>query len=448
MVESDRIERLTKRMTHLWAGFWDDGPGFRQQDAKRIRDTAQWSQQVGDLKAQLLLYLEGGHPSLDDLLERYCDMPLVWLVALDGVLWAHCAHMAGDREPPTEVPHDGTRWMVFPRHRPLGPTVYQNQSYHVRNHLLYHHIVPGKERGNDIRVSLPGPLLRKSLRSLVDSQRPIKCYLGSFADGICPDWNGRPDGRCTCSRLEDPAGRHVGLRRALEEARDLKADVVVLPELSLCPGLRDAVCCWLHDEPHPFLMVVPGSFHERLDPRSEMPVNRTYLLDGKGRPVLSHDKMIPMGTGNVCFEVIEPGECLHLLKTPLGLVALVICRDFLEEDASVALPWQKIAPDWAFVPSMTPIQGVRSHEQQAKSLSRCCGTRSLVPNQCPVGTYYPDNSHGFACWPDPNGQVHLHPIQPASRLVSIPVCSRDGSRADVARHEHDNPSTDGRSVSP
>ncbi|HAT50439.1 MAG TPA: hypothetical protein DCS88_08900 [Alphaproteobacteria bacterium] len=314
----------------------------------------------------------------------------------------------------------GRAWMAFRRHRPLGPTVHQKQAGHIRNHLRHHHIIPSQENGDDVRVVMPSLSLRQGLKSLVASQRPVKCYLGSFADGIQPDWRDRPDGKYTCSQLLHLDGRRASLYQALEEARTQGADVVVLPELSLCPKLRQEVCCWLRDESHPFCMVVPGSFHERPDAYSEIPVNRTRLLDGKGHEILIHDKMLPMDTGHV-HEVITPGKCLHLLNTPLGLVALAICRDFLEEDQFYRLPWQEIAPDWAFIPSMTPIQGVRSHEKTANSLVNCCGTRSLVPNQCPSGTYAEGNSHGFACWPDAVGKSQLCTIQPWLRLVSIPI---------------------------
>ncbi|MBF0141366.1 MAG: hypothetical protein HQL74_13940 [Magnetococcales bacterium] len=272
----------------------------------------------------------------------------------------------------------------------------------------------------------PGTLLLQNLRLIIDNRCTVKCYLGSFADGIQPDWNNMPHGKCTCSKLKEPEVRRESLRQALEEARALHADVVVLPELSLCPEMRHFVCDWLQNEHHPFCMVVPGSFHE--EPDSEgVPVNRTRLLDAQGYEVLTHEKRIPFGTDKVCDEVIRPGKRLRLLRTPLGLVALAICRDFLEKSAANIELWEMVAPDWVFVPSMSPIQGVGAHEDQAQFLSNCCGTRSLVPNQCPHGTYEPiypgddGNSHGFASWPDLWGKFQLQTIVPTSRLAVIPI---------------------------
>ncbi|MBF0436347.1 MAG: hypothetical protein HQL77_13360 [Magnetococcales bacterium] len=266
------------------------------------------------------------------------------------------------------------------------------------------------------------PSLRIALRSLVASQRPLKCYLGSFADGIHLCKKVLPGEKCSCPKLSDWKGRRKNLYQALEEARSLNADVVVFPELSICAGLCQELGAWLQDNTHPFCMVVPGSFHEEPDSMGK-PINRTMLLDGNGREVFSHEKMIPMGTDKACYEVIRRGKRLHLLKTPLGLVALAICRDFLEDDLSISLPWQQIAPDWAIVPSMTAIQGIRAHKVRAKSLANCCGTRSLVPNQCPYGIFV-ENSHGFASWPDGKGDFHEHIIDPSScegRLARIPI---------------------------
>lgn len=427
MTELDRIKPLVERMIRLWAWCWDDTSGFMQQEAERVDVEKEWNRWVDNLKAQLLLYLEDGQPTLDDLIRDDSGRQLVWLAVLDKVLWELNWDLAGYREPFTVVTYNQAKWMVFLRQRPLGPTVHQSQSFHVRNYLQHHCIIPAEKGGRSIDVVMPGPSLQRSLRSLVGSQRSVKCYLGSFADGIQPDWNGMPNKRCQCSRLDNLAGRRTGLYQLLNEALTLEADVVVFPELSLCPELRQDVCRWLKNNSHPFRMVVPGSFHEQPDPHSGMPINRTRLLDGKGREALIHDKVIPLGTKKVCFEVIKPGKCLNLLKTPLGVVALAICRDFLEEDRSVSLPWQEIAPDWVFVPSMTPPQGIRSHEVQAGTLSNCCGTRSLVPNQCPFGTYAPtppkneENSHGFACWPDTQGVAQVKTIKPPSRLVSVPI---------------------------
>ncbi len=427
MTELDRIDVLTKKMVSIWTWCWGNASAVRGQEAERTRDRRAWNHRMSDLESQVTHYLEEGQVSLDDL-EKICHDPeLVWLAVLDRVLSQYRLDVGGGREPPPVLPPDNDmKWVVFPRRRPLGETVHQKQSYHIRNCLLHHCIIPTMEGGVEIRVLTNGSYMQHDLMSLLDSRRPMRCYLGSFADGIQPDWGEKPDGKCICSELKEPDVRCESLRQALEEARDMQADVVVLPELSLCSELRHYVSHWLQNNSHPFCMVVPGSFHELPD-KEGVPVNRTRLLDGKGREVLFHDKIIPFGTDKDCDEVIRPGNCLRLLNTPVGLMALAICRDFLEGDDSMALPWQKVAPDWVFVPSMSPIQGVRSHEDRAKSLSNCCATRSLVPNQCPFGTYAPDhpgekgNSHGFASWYDTQqGKFTLRTIEPLSRLVEIP----------------------------
>lgn len=436
MSEFDRINLLTKEMVFLWAWCWEHKTDVRGLEAERTQDEPGWNQQICDLKDKLVLFLDVGQPALEDLKKSPGYSRLVWLAVLDQVLPQYRLDLAGTREPLPVMPIDEKMtWLVFLRYRPLGKTVHKEQRFHIRNHLLHHCIIPTMVEGDEIEVETYGWFLHQGLKGLVKDRRPLRCYLGSFADGIQPDWNGMPSKKCTCSKLKDPSVRLDSLYQALEEARGMRADVVVLPELSLCPGLRGEVSSWLKNNTHPFCMVIPGSFHERHDSEG-IPVNRTRLLDGRGREVMFHDKMIPYGTDKDCDEVIRPGKGLRLLNTPMGLVALAICRDFLEEDESMALPWQKIAPDWVFVPSMTPIQGIRSHEVRARILSNCCRTRSLVPNQSVSGIYESvhveesdhvkkDESlhslHGFASWSDEGGDFKSHHVQPSLRLVVIPV---------------------------
>ena len=41
---------------------------------------------------------------------------------------------------------------MFPRYRTMGPTVYQNQSFHIRNHVPHYHIIPTAQEGDSIDV--------------------------------------------------------------------------------------------------------------------------------------------------------------------------------------------------------------------------------------------------------------------------------------------------------
>ncbi|WP_041641365.1 nitrilase-related carbon-nitrogen hydrolase [Magnetococcus marinus] len=216
---------------------------------------------------------------------------------------------------------------------------------------------------------------------------------------------------------------------ALEAAKELKANLVIFPELTLTPQLRECVQTWLYDnQDHGFAMLIPGSFHEMVEP-SQDPINRAVLLSGLGETLLQHNKIIPFSTAGM-HENITSGDTLTLLDSPIGLIALAICRDFLESDDNTKLPWQSVAPHWALIPSMSEIQGVRAHLRQAKILAMACGTRALVPNQSLDGNFpagqpiYSETSpskHGFAVWPEVNGTPVVTHVTPWERLFLIPL---------------------------
>ncbi|MBF0602651.1 MAG: hypothetical protein HQL07_03035 [Nitrospirae bacterium] len=107
MTEIDRIERLKRKMVSIWAWCGTHKGDVRQQEATRIQDEQAWNQQASDLQARLLRYTENGSPTLEELVEGPKGEELVWLAALDRVLWGHHLDLAGDRELSTMVSHEG-----------------------------------------------------------------------------------------------------------------------------------------------------------------------------------------------------------------------------------------------------------------------------------------------------------------------------------------------------
>ncbi|NGZ25844.1 MAG: hypothetical protein G8345_03015, partial [Magnetococcales bacterium] len=205
----------------------------------------------------------------------------------------------------------------------------------------------------------------------------LNVYCGTFLDGSDLDWSKRGP-----PQVGNLAKRGKEVFGHLEQARRLSAHVVLLPELTLPPVLRQEVACWLADHENPFCLVVPGSFHQMDKISQKWPVNRALLLDGKGRKIFSHDKIVPFGRGDE-NELIHVGNSLTLWDSPLGVMMLAICKDFLDDDDYLRLPWQSLAPDWMWVPSMS--ESTSAHERQMGKMVRCCETRTAIANQLKLG---------------------------------------------------------------
>jgi predicted amidohydrolase len=101
-------------------------------------------------------------------------------------------------------------------------------------------------------------------------------------------------------------------------------------------------------------MLLLGSFHEEC---SGGLFNCARLLDGfTGLPIFEHRKLRPFGSygqgnGPDRAEAILPGTGLTLLVTALGNWTALICKDFVDADASVRQLPQVLAADWLLVPS-------------------------------------------------------------------------------------------------
>ncbi len=450
--QQQRIAGLRERLVRLWLALTGDKKSlFRREETQRLKDPAAWEERRQGLIQTIEAYITEGEPTWETL--QSGPSRSMMMSALDRVLAEDGRRKAGVRLEPRLVAIADRHWHLVLRPSPLADTVHLNQRDHPRNHLRHHLIYSNHATDPDV-LSIDRLVADRELRADLLSRartrsNTLNFYLGTFGDAVLPDWNGMPGERCVTDRFTSHADlraalpleerqqasatgtrkRRDSLFTLLEEAKELQADVVVFPELSLCPTLRGELAEWLAaDSGHSFLLVVAGSFHERIDGADD-PVNRSVLLDGHGRALLVHDKIFPFGKNGFCHEIITPGNTVTLLMTPLGIWVLAICRDFLERDGQALVPWQDLAPDWALVPSMTPVQGLAAQRSQAKDLINCCRTRSVVVNQCLVGSFA-KNEHGFVYYPRPDGQVARNrpddpdkgiKIGPGQRLVSIPI---------------------------
>ncbi|WP_130472639.1 hypothetical protein [Candidatus Magnetaquicoccus inordinatus] len=259
--------------------------------------------------------------------------------------------------------------------------------------------------------------LARDLRIRIGSE--LRVWLGTFPDGVVPKWPGIGQNKCTSERLDDPGKRWLSIRTSLEQAKVAAAHIVIMPELSLCRQLRNKMLGWLDQEEPGFLLVVPGSYHEVDDLKNnKYPFNRSWLCDGSGNEILRHDKLRAFGSDKLCHEQITPGSKVTLWRTSIGVFALLICRDFCEEDGDVVKMLETLAPDWLLVPSMSFDSGVRAHADQAKHVHNKCGARILLANQTPDQTFASKISHGFV-YPAADGACQPDWVIPASRLKKL-----------------------------
>lgn len=209
------------------------------------------------------------------------------------------------------------------------------------------------------------------------ANRVLRVVVAAFADGI--GFDPEPAGRWRAAALKDVDARWRGILNILEKVSG-DADVVVFPELTVTPELRDRIARWLMAEDRTLCWVVAGSFHV---PEAAQWRNRSWLLDRQGNLLLDWDKFLPVQLGEGDSEIVEaidrPDE-MRLLDTPLGLVAIPVCRDFCEEVDGVRIPWGTIPVDFLFVPSMGTDNTMSAHRRAADTLWRH-GTVCVVANQ-------------------------------------------------------------------
>lgn len=277
--------------------------------------------------------------------------------------------------------HEPEVW-VQPRPRGWCPAIARQP-----NQLLYwmprHWVYRGTHAGIRIRPRFGADLadLQRRLDEALKAGQ-LRCWVGGFLDDVDPDWEHTPP-RYGAERLKNASLRWESLRAMLEAAAADKAHVLVLPELTVTPALRDEVAAWLctPENEHTFLVVVPGSFH--VGPAGER-CGEAVLLDSHGNVRLRHRKLKPMmlddheGMPQVREEIRGHSE-LNLVASPLGPIAIGICLDFC--DLGLAELWRQAGPGLVLVPSMSNAATTDAHHRRASALHAEHGTTSVVAIQ-------------------------------------------------------------------
>lgn len=307
--------------------------------------------------------------------------PLALITALDGFLAEEQRISRKVGEIPYQV--DGREyWLV--RH-PLARRSSASMALQANNSSAWfgsHSVIPrllgDPEAPISIQIAEPDSVTAQALEKIL-VQDSLRIFVAHFIDGVRLDMQTNAAGKCFALGLSAPDVRSSSILATLDRALTVGAHVVVFPELTVTQEHRKLIARWrigTRGSTNAPILILSGSFHEEVAGRR---VNRAELTGLSGR-LMTHEKIRPFGAADGIAEDIASGGTLTLLSTPIGLVAIPICKDF--NDVAGAPDWTRIQPDWCLVPSMGDERNVRAHVRQAEKLWQVvCRAVSAVANQ-------------------------------------------------------------------
>jgi predicted amidohydrolase len=377
---------LHEALVRCWRLLESDFPRFQEQEFAVLNQNR--GSPCQEQKERIHKALVADEPlRIRNLPQEY---PLAFLEVLDDYLFKRFDCSAG-LSLSTHVLLDGETYVIHRRilQRSLD-TVHASKTGHLQSWLHHHWIVPVRISGIEIRFRSAPDCIHKATQLRL-KHGELKVYVGFFPDSVEPRWLNDDPTKWLARELTDPRRRWSSVLHGLREALAAEAAIVVLPELTVCPDLRRMVSDWLDDRPgHPFMLILPGSFHEEKDGKV---FNIAELFNRFGNPVLHHRKLTRFGNQQK-QEGIETGSRIELLDTPIGLIGMPICLDFCEEGEPFSSLWGRIGAEWLLVPAFGAAGSIAAHLRRAKELFRKHGTVSVIANQHPRGS---DEDHGFVC---------------------------------------------------
>lgn len=364
---ADLLRALRERIVELvvWFGeerrrlpdaqeVWRQDPLWdRRLDEEELR----WQELIGVQKPLPFAKLASSTPARL-LLELECIDHLAWLFAGN-------AHLA----PAQVVRRGGREHYLIRLARERKPRT-ARQADVLYTHLRHHALIPARVEVDPVR-SYPvhvEHMRHGTIRCEEALARGIvKVATTSFGDGARIDFDGLA--------VPTAAERARKLSQAITGAAARGVDILVAPELTLPPAARAAVLRDLRWGAGPELaLLAPGSFHEREEGGV---FNRAVLVDGKGNELCTHRKLTKFGELEGWLEEIELGDEITVLITPIGLVALAICKDFCDDH--VGRVWEQLQPEWLLVPAYG--RGASAHETAARRIARMAGTIVILAHE-------------------------------------------------------------------
>lgn len=299
--------------------------------------------------------------------DRWSSMPPT-ASPCSGLWTSACWTMrSGRRLLPGESPITLPLCAVAPRPKGWKPPLTGGVDQ-IERWMRHHAIGPCHHDGVDVHVQVAPSYLTGP-----DTWRERDdVMVAGFEDGAVPD-NSAAEPRFRSDRLTGADQRVLGLEAVVLAVGEGPLRVLVLPELSLPPALRDELLDRLLEAGAP-LLTVPGSYHCNDGERVH---NMAMLVDLRGVTLLVQRKIQPLLVERVQEEIV-PGTAIELLVGPWGTLVVAICRDFCELHQGA---WEALAPDVVLVPSMGNPATMRAHERRASDLHRAAASLVCVANQ-------------------------------------------------------------------
>ena len=372
--------KLHEALVHLFHGFRSDHPAFLDAEKSALdnRDEYDRFKEMFDT-----LLFENARLKIEN---RTVENPLAVMEVLDRYLFEKYSRKGNP--PPVSRTVEGQKYYI--RRRVLGyrnPPPHHRQTGHLQSWLTYHWLIPASFAGYDLIIK-PAPQRHLPVQRFSGKQT-VRVYFSGFPDEVEPAWENPVPNSVVAYGLKDTKTRKQSIIVKLEDAWHKEADIVVFPELTICPELRRFISEWLHSKKQvPFSMILAGSFHEKQHGKI---YNYAELTSRTGKRLIEHRKL--KASGDKSFrEGIDFGNRIELLDTPIGLVGIPICLDFCEEGEPFGRLWSALGPEWLLVPAFGDEKNIHAHKRRAQALSIAHGTVCAIANQNPGGQ---DKDHGF-----------------------------------------------------
>ena len=306
--------------------------------------------------------------------------PLAFVSAIDEVLATLQTSMPFH---PMPFEEEGVEyWLTRAELAPSQRVPFARQMSNREAWFKWHSITPTQtSHGIAVQITAASGRVAEHLAALARGKTvQLRGWVGHFEDDARVQFDQSAADKLWFRELQPVSARLASIQTTFEHAATTGCHVVVLPECTVDLAGRAAARDWIVQHPeHPFLLVVAGTFHEHLpDGR----FSTAELWNHMAEPLLVHRKLRPFGSADGMGEDINQGNRLTVLSTPIGSVAVLICKDFLDQHPAVSTLLQEVHVEWALVPSYGAESTVAAHEARAIQLAKVGpGTSCMVANQ-------------------------------------------------------------------
>lgn len=358
---------LRHALVHLWV----DATGPRLN----AWEQAENEQTITPHQQRLLADLEHERPISAADIERH---PLALIRALDEHLAAETRDSASVISPSDATGyrvHAHDYWLVpvslVARGKARTATQAQRRCRWFKHHAVLPQITP---HGVKVRLHAARSTLDDRLVQLRLQRQELGVWIAHFRDGADVRWTQEfsPVGNWRATHVAPHETRVESLQSTLASARECTAQALVFPEFAIDLRQREVVRHCLRQsesEPNGPLLLVAGSFHAPADPHTQTVYNEAPVYGPGGRLLFAHRKLRLFGEAEGGTEHAAVGDEFHVLLTPIGCMAVLICKDFIDDEASVCSLLKEVPIDWVWVPSFGNATTLKLHQARARALA-------------------------------------------------------------------------------